>query len=122
MLTALDDEGTQAASFDEEADDYISKPFSHAFIGKTGDCSASEMWENPELKQMKFGDVMVDFSGYTASDAVGRIDITPKEIDLLKLLCEHKGMVLSRTQIFGRFMGDMMRRLLTEPLIPILKI
>ena len=27
MLTALDDEPTQAASFDEQADDYITKPF-----------------------------------------------------------------------------------------------
>ena len=34
MLTALDDEGTQAASFDEEADDYISKPFSMLLLGK----------------------------------------------------------------------------------------
>ena len=33
MLTALDDEGTQAASFDEEADDYISKPFSMLLLG-----------------------------------------------------------------------------------------
>ncbi len=48
---------------------------------------------------MAFGDVIVDFSGYTAKDGNGKIDITPKEIDLLKLLVEHKGLVLTRTQI-----------------------
>ena len=34
MLTALDDEPTQAASFDEEVDDYITKPFSMLLLGK----------------------------------------------------------------------------------------
>ena len=34
MLTALDDEPTQAASFDEQADDYITKPFSMLLLGK----------------------------------------------------------------------------------------
>ena len=61
--------------------------------------------KNQELKQMQFGDVMVDFSGYTASDTDGRIDITPKEIDLLKLMCEHKGRVWSRTQISDDLWG-----------------
>lgn len=37
---------------------------------------------------MTFGNVTVDFSGYTAKDSDGKIDVTPKEIDLLKLLKE----------------------------------
>jgi Response regulators consisting of a CheY-like receiver domain and a winged-helix DNA-binding domain len=55
---------------------------------------------------MAFGDVIVDFSGYTAKDGNGKIDITPKEIDLLKLLVEHKGLVLTRTQILDDLWGD----------------
>ena len=34
MLTALDDEYTQSNSFDEMADDYITKPFSMLILGK----------------------------------------------------------------------------------------
>ena len=83
----------------------VAKPFSMLLLGKRVTALLRRCGKNPELKQMKFGDVMVDFSGYTASDAVGRIDITPKEIDLLKLLCEHKGMVLSRTQILDDLWG-----------------
>lgn len=105
MLTALDDEGTQAASFDEQADDYITKPFSMLLLGKRVTALLRRCGKSPELKQMQFGGVSVDFSGYTASDADGRIDITPKEIDLLKLLVEHKGMVLSRTQILDELWG-----------------
>ena len=105
MLTALDDERTQAASFDEQADDYITKPFSMLLLGKRVTAMLRRCGKSPGLKQMQFGEVSVDFSGYTASDADGRIDITPKEIDLLKLLVEHKGMVLSRTQILDELWG-----------------
>ncbi len=105
MLTALDDEPTQAVSFDEQADDYITKPFSMILLGKRVTALLRRCGKSPELKQMQFGDVFVDFSGYTASDTHGRIDITPKEIDLLKLLIEYKGMVLSRTQILDELWG-----------------
>lgn len=54
---------------------------------------------------MSFGDVKVDFSGYTASDTNGKIDIMPKEIDLLRLLMEHKGLVLTRSQILDELWG-----------------
>ena len=55
---------------------------------------------------MTFGDVIVDFSGYTAKDPNGKIDITPKEIDLLRLLVEHKGLVLTRSQILDDLWGS----------------
>ena len=54
---------------------------------------------------MSFGDVTVDFSGYTANDSGGKIDIMPKEIDLLRLLVEHKGLVLTRAQILDDLWG-----------------
>ena len=54
---------------------------------------------------MSFGNVIVDFSGYTASSGNARIDITPKEIDLLRLLVEHKGLVLTRSQILDELWG-----------------
>ncbi|MNE58334.1 Sensory transduction protein regX3 [compost metagenome] len=53
-----------------------------------------------------FGEIKVDFSGYTANDANGKIDITPKEIDLLKLLIENKGLVLTRAQILDEIWGN----------------
>lgn len=34
MLTAIEDEYTQVASFDEQADDYITKPFSMILLGR----------------------------------------------------------------------------------------
>ena len=34
MLTAIEDEYTQVTSFDEQADDYITKPFSMVLLGR----------------------------------------------------------------------------------------
>jgi len=99
MLTALDDESTQAICFDGLADDYIAKPFSMLLMGKRITALLRRAGKTKEITKMVFGDVIVDFGGYCAKDPAGDIDITPKEIELLKLLVEHKGLVLSRSQI-----------------------
>lgn len=105
MLTALDDESIQASSFDEEADDYITKPFSMLLLGKRVTALLRRSGKTSELHQIQFGDITIDFGGYTASGQNGQIDLTPKEIDLLKLLVEHKGLVLTRSQILDELWG-----------------
>mgnify|MGYP002508174911 CR=1 FL=1 len=52
------------------------------------------------------GDLTVNFSAYSAHDASGELEVTAKELDLLKLLVEHQGLVLSRTQILDGVWGD----------------
>lgn len=105
MLTAIEDEHTQVASFDAEADDYITKPFSMVLLGKRITALLRRSGKSPELSQIQFGDITVNFSGYTAWNQEGQIDLTPKEIELLKLLVEHKGLVLTRSQILDELWG-----------------
>ena len=93
MLTAIEDEHTQATSFDAEADDYITKPFSMVLLGKRITALLRRSGKNPEILRVQFGDIIVDFGGYAAWNQTGRIDLKPKEIELLKLLFEHKGLV-----------------------------
>ena len=106
MLTAIEDEYTQVTSFDEQADDYITKPFSMVLLGRRITALLRRSGKGILPNTIAFGDVIVDFSGYSAKDSNGKIDITPKEIDLLKLLVEHKGLVLTRTQILDDLWGD----------------
>ena len=106
MLTAISDEYTQVASFDEQADDYMTKPFSMILLGRRVTALLRRSGKSIMSDKMTFGDITVDFSGYTAKDNNGKIDITPKEIDLLKLLVEHKGLVLTRSQILDDLWGD----------------
>ena len=105
MLTAIEDEHTQATSFDAEADDYIMKPFSMVLLGKRITALLRRSGKNPEILRVQFGDIIVDFGGYAAWNQAGRIDLTPKEIELLKLLLEHKGLVLTRSQILDELWG-----------------
>ena len=99
MLTAMDDESTQIMSFEEYADDYMSKPFSLAVLEKRIEAllRRCNMAYTPKLwvyKQTK-----VDFIGFSATYKEEQVDMTPKEIRLLQLLVEHKGQVLTREQI-----------------------
>ena len=105
MLTAIEDEHTQATSFDAEADDYITKPFSMVLLGKRITALLRRSGKNPEILRVQVGDIIVDFGGYAAWNQAGRIDLTPKEIELLKLLLEHKGLVLTRSQILDELWG-----------------
>ena len=92
-------------SFDEQADDYITKPFSIVLLDKRISALLRRREKGAVSDKMTFGDVTVDFSGYTASDSNGKIDITPKEIDLLRLLVENKGLVLTRSQMLDDLWG-----------------
>ena len=106
MLTAIEDEYTQVTSFDEQADDYITKPFSMILLGRRITALLRRSGKEMLPDTITFNDVTVNFAGYTAKDNNGKIDITPKEIDLLKLLVEHKGLVLTRSQILDDLWGD----------------
>lgn len=106
LLTALDTEEDQIKGFDKLADDYITKPFSMILLGRRITALLRRSGKSTMSDRMIFGNVTVDFSGYTAKDDNGKIDITPKEIDLLKLLVEHKGLVLTRSQILDDLWGN----------------
>lgn len=106
MLTAIEDEYTQVQSFDEQADDYITKPFSMVLLGRRITALLRRSGQSLMPETMTFGDVTVDFSGYTARDREGKIELTPKEIDLLRLFVEHRGLVLTRNQILDELWGD----------------
>ena len=107
MLTAMEDEQTQVASFDGQADDYMTKPFSMVILGKR--VTALLRRSNPTEKAVDVwtcGNLTVNFSAYSAHNDSGELEVTAKELDLLKLLVEHEGLVLSRTQILDGVWGD----------------
>ena len=64
MLTALDDEYTQSNSFDEMADDYITKPFSMLILGKRITALLRRSQNKPTVNMVKLGDII-----YICNDA-----------------------------------------------------
>lgn len=105
MLTALSDERTQIASFDCLADDYITKPFSIVLLGKrvlallrrAGKMEGKDIW--------RWGTISVDFNGYLAEKDGEPVELAPKEIQLLKLLIENAGRVMTREKLIDGVWG-----------------
>lgn len=106
MLTAIGDEYTQIASFDGLADDYVTKPFSIVLLEKRVAALLRRKKSGEALNIWRYRDVVVDFSGYTAEGTDGGIDVTPREIQLLRLLVEHRGKALTRERILDELWGE----------------
>ena len=105
MLTAKGEDMDKIMGLEYGADDYITKPFSMLILGKRITALLRRSQSKPAVNMIKLGDVTVDFSGYTACDENGKIDITPKELEILKVLIDNKGLVLSRNQILDDVWG-----------------
>lgn len=98
MLTALADEYTQIKSFDLQADEYVTKPFSPVVLVKR--VAALLRRSHPIDKTVvEFEDITADFASYTITKSRKQIPLTTKEIEILKVLIENQGTVLSRLQI-----------------------
>ena len=106
MLTAISDEYTQVASFDGMADDYVTKPFSIVLLGKRVEALLRRGRSGDTPYIYRYKDISVDFNGFTAEGENGPIDVTPMEVKLLRLLVEHRGMVLTRGRILDELWGE----------------
>ena len=99
MLTEMSDDYTQIMSFYEKADDYITKPFSIIVLHKRIEALLRRGVKVSENKKWFYGDIEIDFEGYSARKNGENIDLKPKEIKLIELLLKYEGKVLTRAQI-----------------------
>ena len=104
MLTALQDEPTQLASFDELADDYMSKPFSLVILEKR--LQALLRRRKPSQTLWQRGLASVDFAAYQGFYDGSDAHLKPKEVQLLKLLVDNPNMVWSRQAIIDKLWLD----------------
>ena len=104
MLTALHDEPTQVASFDELADDYMSKPFSLVILEKR--IKALLRRQQPAKTLWHHGLASVDFAAYQGFYDNTDAHLKPKEVQLLKLLVDNPNMVWSRQAIIDKLWRD----------------
>lgn len=105
MLTALHDEPTQVASFDELADDYMSKPFSLVLLEKRIKALLRRQ-QSVKKTLWRRGLASVDFAAYQGFYDDSDAHLKPKEVHLLKLLVDNPNMVWSRQTIIDRLWRD----------------
>jgi len=103
MLTALSDEQTQIASFDNFADDYVTKPFSPKVLVKRA--MALLRRSGGDSGHLRLGNLEIDLQRYTVQDQGENIKLTLKEFELLKTLLTNQQKVLSRPQLLDLVWG-----------------
>ena len=104
FLTAADSVEDRLAGFQAGADDYLVKPFSmaellawvQALLRRSGRLSSST-WQ--------IGDLIVDDGARTVVSGGVPLDLTKTEYDLLAMLAQHVGKVLSKTQLLTQVWG-----------------
>ena len=99
MLTAMTDDYSQIMSFNEKAEDYITKPFSVVVLHKRIEALQRRIQGRQQNNKWIYKDVEVDFLGFCAKKDNNPVDLKPKEIKLLELLIKHKNQVLTRNQM-----------------------
>ena len=104
MLTALGDDYTQIKSFDLQADEYVTKPFSPVVLVKRIEALLKRA--NPiNNTVLSTGNIVIDFSAYTVTKNDCPLEFTTKEIEILKYFAENEGKVVSRQQILHTVWG-----------------
>jgi len=99
MLTARSDEYDQLKGFKLGADDYVTKPFSPSVLmARIKNLIKKEYTESEELL---FGKIKMSLSAREVSVEGEKIELTPKEFELLKYFIDNKGIALSRDKILN---------------------
>jgi DNA-binding response OmpR family regulator len=84
-------------------DDYLTKPFGiDEFIARVHAVLRRSRPEIPEIEDIAFGDVAVDFRAKTARKAGQALHLTAREFGLLRLLAGCEGQVVSRETILNK--------------------
>ncbi|MBP3657397.1 MAG: response regulator transcription factor [Clostridia bacterium] len=110
MLTARGEEIDRILGLEMGADDYIVKPFSprevvsriKAVLRRTGANTAAQ---DEALTTLTYGSLEIQPERYSVRLGGQSIACTPREVELLHLLCSHPGRVFDREQILSRIWG-----------------
>lgn len=106
LVTAKSSEYDKVVGLDSGADDYITKPFGmmelvsrvKALLRRTDEYSSSD-------EKISAGDIVINLSRHTVSVNNKNISLTYKEFELLSMLVENKGKVLSRDVVLEHVWG-----------------
>jgi len=112
MLTARSEELDKVLGLEMGADDYLTKPFSiREFIARVKALfrrGISEKMENKEIvirSKMRFDNLSIDSELRKVILEGKKVDLSPKEYELLGLLAAHPGKSYSRIQLLNLIWG-----------------
>ncbi|MEF9992578.1 MAG: response regulator transcription factor [Romboutsia sp.] len=107
MLTAKNMESNKIEGLEVGADDYITKPFSikELLARVSSVLRRYNLNGSSESNILQTHNLKVNLSKHEVTKGSEKIDLTLKEFELLKLLLQNKGKVLSRNYLLDKIWG-----------------
>ena len=112
MLTAKAEEIDKVLGLEMGADDYLTKPFSvREFIARVKaifrrmEMIEANLAQSQQSSILKFGDMSIDLDKRKVTINDNRVELSPKEFELLSLLASHPGKSYDRSRILNLVWG-----------------
>ena len=104
VLSAVGDEREKVRALDAGADDYITKPFGTDELLARLRAALRRVAEDGEPR-IEIGDLTVDLESRQVSSQGEPIHLTPIEFDLLRVLTQHRGKLVTHRQLLHEVWG-----------------
>jgi DNA-binding response OmpR family regulator len=106
MLTARDEVTDKVVGLELGADDYLTKPFHPQELVARARALLRRSRQEPDLPEVvRAGRLEIDLGRHEVRHGETRIQLRPKEFDLLALLARHPGRVYQRTELLDLVWG-----------------
>jgi DNA-binding response OmpR family regulator len=106
MLTARDDVTDKVVGLEVGADDYLTKPFHpQELVARAKALLRRARIEPDQPKLIRAGKLEVDLERHEVRHGKARVQLRPKEFDLLALLARHPGRVFQRSELLDLVWG-----------------
>ena len=107
VLSSRGDEVGKVQALDLGADDYITKPFGmDELLARMRAALRHQLQAHGERPIFHTGDLSVDLVRRIVKVADREVKLSPKEYDLLRVLVQHAGKVLTHKFLLGRAVGQ----------------
>ena len=106
VLSARDQEQEKIEALDAGADDYITKPFSVGELMARMRVSLRRSAAPEHEPVLQCGDLTVDLVQRRVSVGMREIKLTPTEYELLKILAQYRGRVVTHKQLLKSVWGN----------------
>lgn len=99
LLSALGQVDDRITGFNAGADDYLTKPFSFSELLARLEAITRRRGNQTDARSLSVGDLILNKLTRTAQRGERKIDLLPKEYQLLEYLLRHAGQVVTRTML-----------------------
>jgi two-component system, OmpR family, KDP operon response regulator KdpE len=108
VLSSRDDEAGKVQALDLGADDYVTKPFGmDELLARMRAALRHQLQIQGERPIFRVGDLSVDLVRRIVKLADREVKLSPKEYELLRLLVQHAGKVLTHKFLLGTLWDDL---------------